>query len=40
MATVMGRTKSAVSKAKTKLQERFIGFGREAGNLDDFIASL
>lgn len=40
MATVMGRTKSAVSKAKTKLQERFIGSGREAGNLDDFIASL
>lgn len=40
MATVMGRTKSAVSKAKTKLQERFIGSGREADNLDDFIASL
>lgn len=40
MAAVMGRTKSAVSKAKAKLLDKFIGPGREAATLDDFIVSL
>lgn len=40
MAVLLGRTDGAVSKAKRKLQERFLGGDNDKKNLESFILSL
>lgn len=40
MAVLLGRTDSAISKAKKKLQEKFLGENKENKSLDNFLLSL
>lgn len=40
MAVLLGRTDSAISKAKKKLQEKFLGENKENKSLEDFLLSL
>lgn len=40
IAVLLGRTDSAISKAKKKLQEKFLGENKENKSLDNFLLSL
>lgn len=40
MAILLGRTDGAVSKAKRKLQERFLGDDHDKTTFEEFVTSL